>query len=163
MFAPRVFGICLRYARDHHEADDMAQEAWILAFSKLKQFQGDGVFAGWLHRLTVNSCLQFLRKRRMKIIEQSAEELSLAATNVPQILQFDATQLSNMSVAELVDQISKLPEGFRLVFNLVAIEGYSHAEAAEALGINESTSRSQLTRARVYLQKRLSKLITVCL
>jgi len=157
-FAPRVFG-----AQDKHQADDMAQEAWIRAFAKLNTFKSEGSFDGWLRRLTVNSCLGQIRKNKLPIDEGVAQRLAHGDHPLPSAFQVDETAISKLSTDELLEHVQQLPEGFRLVFNLVAIEGYSHAEAAKALGITESTSRSQLTRARTKLQACLSKLITVCL
>ncbi len=153
----------MRYARDQHEADDMAQEAWMLAFSKLDRYAATGEFGAWLRTLTVNSCLQVLRKRKLQVDESVSERLAGGDQPLPDNMRLDPTAISTMSADELVAHIQQLPEGFRMVFNLVAIEGYSHAEAAAALGIEVSTSRSQLTRARAQLQQRLKSLLAVCL
>jgi RNA polymerase sigma-70 factor (ECF subfamily) len=163
LFAPRVFGVCLRYASDEQQADDMAQDAWIRAFHKLDSFRGEGSFDGWLRRLTVHCCLQFLRKQKLPIDDGAAERLAHGDHPLPSALQVEATAVQQLTAEELLNYIQELPEGFRVVFNLVAIEGYSHAEAAKMLGISESTSRSQLTRARTKLQESLSKLFALCL
>ena len=162
--APRVFGVCLRYARDRPEADDMAQEAWVRAFTRLDGYRDDGSFEGWLRRVTVNTCISYLRKRRRLAVDDlAAERLAEGDAPLPSALHVAPAALAELSAQELAAHVAALPEGFRLVFNLVALEGYSHAEAAEALGITESTSRSQLTRGRAWLQRRLAKFAPVCL
>ncbi len=161
-FAPMVFGVCLRYARDRSQADDFAQEAWVQAFTKLTQFAGDGEFGAWLRKLAVNTCLMELRRRRDSDWME-AEALFNGKQELPAKLQLEPTALTALSASELLAHIQGLPEGFRLVFNLVAIEGYSHAEAALALGIAESSSRSQLTRARTLLQRKLASIVSLCI
>ena len=159
-FAPAVFGVCLRYARDAGEADDFAQEAWVQAFTKLGQYREDGPFGAWLRRLTVNVCLQELRRRRRHVDWADTEAAIAAGSGFGQL---SPTAIAQLTADELLAHIQTLPEAHRLVFNLVAVEGYSHAEAAAALGIAESSSRSNLTRARHALQRRLAHLIAVCL
>ena len=163
MFAPRVFGVCLRYAATREEADDWAQDAWVQVFTKLGQYAGTGEFGAWLRRLTVNCCLQHLRRNRIKIDGAAAAALAEGESALPERMHIAPEVIANMSAAELVTHIDALPVGYRLVFNLVAVEGYSHTEAAEALGISVSTSRSQLTRARTTLQRRLAHVLTFTL
>ena len=159
-FAPAVFGVCLRYAQDAQEADDFAQETWIQALTHLNQYRADGEYGAWLRRVAVTCCLQQLRRRRKQINwANAATELAASHRHG----QLDPTAIANLSAEELLGHIQQLPDGHRLVFNLVAVEGYSHAEAAAALGIAESSSRSHLTRARQSLQQRLAHLLTLCL
>ena len=158
-----MFGVCLRYARDRNEADDMAQDAWIKVFGKLDKVREAATFAGWLRTLTVNCCLENLRRRRISVSDDAAARLADGNEPLPVSLQVSPTAVASMSADELVAHINQLPEGYRLVFNLVALEGYSHKEAADALGITASTSRSQLTRARDMLQRRLAQVLSVCL
>ena len=158
-----MFGVCLRYARDRNEADDMAQDAWIKIFGKLDKVREVATFSGWLRTLTVNCCLENLRRRRIKINDDAAARLADGNEPLPESLHVSPTAIASMSADELVAHINQLPEGYRLVFNLVALEGYSHKEAADALGITASTSRSQLTRARDMLQRRLAQVLSVCL
>ena len=107
----------------------------------------DGSFEGWVKRIVVNECLSFIRKNRSMYIETEIEK----AENNPDCSFLD----KNLEVEDLMNMIGKLPSGYRTVFNLYAIEGYSHAEIAEQLGINVNTSKSQLSRARNHLQKEL--------
>ena len=147
-FAPLVFGICLRYGRSRAEAQDFSQETWLMIFRKLDRYAGAGSFEGWLRRVTANCCLSGLRATGLTFTELPPV--------LPTGLHVDPTALSELGAAELAAHVASLPEGYRLVFNLVAVEGFSHAEAAEALGISESSSRSQLTRARAALQRCLT-------
>ncbi len=163
-FAAQVFGVCLRYASSRAEADDWAQDTWVAAFGKLDQYNGEGPFGAWLRRVAVTTCLMALRRQRRFVIDAvAAEQLGRDESPLPAGLQVDPSVLASLNAEELIGYIQALPEGFRAVFNLVAIEGYSHAEAAELLGISAGTSRSQLTRARAALQARLHKMLTICL
>ena len=162
-FAPRVFGVCLRYASTREEADDWAQDTWVAAFAKLGQYRSEGDFGAWLRRVCVNTCLQHLRRGHLLVDAAAAERLAEGTGPIPEALHVAPDALARLSAAELVAHVNALPAGYRLVFNLVAVEGYSHAEAAEALGITVSTSRSQLVRARTALQRRLAGLLTVSL
>ena len=154
-YADVVYGICRRYAPDADTAYDFAQEAWLRAFAKLDTYQHDGSLEGWLRRLTARRCVSLLRKRGLATAELPAV--------LPKGLHVEPEALDALSAEELRAHVASLPEGYRLVFNLVAVEGLTHAEAAEALGISAATSRSQLTRARAALQRRLAQLLTVCL
>lgn len=153
-FAPLVFGIALRYGRTRPEAEDFSQEAWLLLFRKLDRYSGEGSFEGWVRRLTANCCLSGLRRGGLDL------------TEIPPVLPagtyVEPEAPSQLGAAELARHVASLPEGYRLVFNLVAVEGFSHAEAAAALGITESSSRSQLTRARSALQQRIAKSNVSC-
>ena len=153
-FAPLVFGIALRYGRTRAEAEDFSQEAWLLAFGKLDRYRGEGSFEGWLRRLTANCCLSALRRGGLVIAELPPV--------LPEGLRVAPEALDLLGAEELARHVAALPDGYRLVFNLVAVEGYTHAEAAAALGISESSSRSQLTRARTALQRRIAQTATPC-
>ncbi len=149
-FAGKMYAVCLRYARTREDAADILQEGFLKVFSKLGQFQFQGSFEGWVRRVMVNTALRAYQKQRYEF-EQSGYE------RLPE-MPVDPDALAILSEAELLDLVRQLPDGYRAVFNLVAIEGYSHAEAAEALGIQESTSRSQLTKARRHLELEVGKL-----
>ncbi len=149
-FAPKMFGVCLRYAKDSSTAEDYLQEAFIRVFSRLKSYRGDGSLEGWVRRVVVNCCLEQLRKAN--ILKYSVE-----INQAYQISDADANIPEQLNAAQLLEHIQSLPPGFRTVFNLFAIEGYSHKEIAALLEINEGTSKSQYARARVWLQNRLVK------
>jgi RNA polymerase sigma-70 factor (ECF subfamily) len=145
-YGSRMFAICKRYLKDSMEAEDVLMEGFLKIFIKISEFKEDGSLEGWMRKIMVNECLMILRKRK---IEWSNSEEVLQISEPSQIME-------QMSADEIQVLISKLPDGFRTVFNLYAIEGYSHGEIAEKLGISEGTSKSQLSRARVYLQQKIN-------
>jgi RNA polymerase sigma factor (sigma-70 family) len=142
-FAGKMYAVCLRYARSSSDAADMLQEGFVKVFTKLDQFQFQGSFEGWVRRIMINTALRTYQRQRFDQETSGYETLP----DMP----VEADAISALSEAELLKVIAKLPDGYRVVFNMVAIEGFSHAEAAELLGIQESTSRSQLTKARRWL------------
>ena len=140
-----MFSICLRYACDYYQAEDMLQEGFIKVFNNLKNFRSEGSFEGWLKRIFVNTAIEWLRKN--KVMNEMAE-----IENVPlHIVQEDC--FSQLAADDLMKLIQSLSPGYRTVFNLYAIEGYSHKEIGDMMNINEGTSKSQLARARYILQK----------
>ena len=143
----------MRYARTQADAADILQEGFVKVFTKLNQFQFQGSFEGWVRRIMVNTALRTYQRQRFDL------ELS-GLEHIPE-KTVDPDAISSLSEKELLRLIEKLPEGYRVAFNLVAIEGFSHAEAAEMLGIQESTSRSQLTKARRWLCEQLEALKVV--
>jgi RNA polymerase sigma factor (sigma-70 family) len=144
-YGPRMLGVCFRYLGDEMTAEDVMVEGFLKVFGKIDQFSGEGSFEGWMRRIMVNEALGWLRKRK----QMPEDILSDEAANIPDYNYAD----QNIETQELLDIIEKLPVGYRTVFNLYAIEGYAHNEIAELLGITESTSKSQLHRARALLQK----------
>ena len=160
--SPWVLGICARYSRDRTEAHDMAQEAWIKVFAKLSSYSMKGNFRGWVGRITTNTCIDILRKRQLDIDDDYHRRLETNESNIPKQLTTCSNAVSNMTTEDLLKLVQRLPERFRLVFNMVAVEGYTHQEVAEKLGITTSTSRSQLSRARVNLQEQFKKLFALC-
>jgi RNA polymerase sigma-70 factor (ECF subfamily) len=148
LYSSKMYGICYRYVRQPMEAEDILVTAFTKIFERIGQFKGDGSFEGWIRRVIVNEALTHLRKARTMYLETELEQ----ADREP-----DYAQLSDHLEAEdLMNMIQQLPAGYRIVFNMYAIDGYSHKEIAEQLGISENTSKSQLSRARVYLQKMLA-------
>ncbi|MBN8678512.1 MAG: RNA polymerase sigma factor [Chitinophagales bacterium] len=149
-FAGKMYAVCLRYARTREDAADILQEGFLKVFTKLDQFQFQGSFEGWIRRVMVNTALRAYQKQRYDYEQTGFERMP----DMP----VDPDAVSMLSEAELMNLVRKLPDGYRAVFNLVAIEGYSHAEAADMLGIQESTSRSQLTKARRHLEEEVSRI-----
>ncbi|MEY3194705.1 MAG: hypothetical protein RIQ78_802 [Bacteroidota bacterium] len=149
-FAGKMYGVCLRYARNPSDAADILQEGFLKVYSKLGQFQHQGSFEGWIRRIMVNSALRAYQRQRHD--QEVCGYESLPESPV------DPDVIALLSENELLNLIHKLPEGYRAVFNLVAIEGFSHAEAAGMLGIQESTSRSQLTKARRHLSEQIERM-----
>lgn len=149
LYSSKMYGLCYRYVRHVMEAEDILVTAFTKVFERIEQFKGEGSFEGWIRRIMVNEALTYLRKSRAMYLETELEQ----ADREP-----DYDQLSDHLEAEdLLKMIQELPAGYRLVFNMYAIDGYSHKEIAEHLGISENTSKSQLSRARVYLQKLLAE------
>jgi RNA polymerase sigma-70 factor (ECF subfamily) len=146
-FSSKMYSICYRYVKDSMEAEDILVTAFMKVFDKIEQFKSEGSFEGWIRRIVVNESLTYLRKNRSMYLETELEQ----ADREP-----DYSKLSDHLEAEdLLNMIQELPSGYRIVFNMYAIDGYSHKEIADHLGISENTSKSQLSRARVYLQKML--------
>jgi RNA polymerase sigma factor (sigma-70 family) len=144
-FSGKMFGLCCRYIKDKMEAEDVLVTSFTKIFDRIEQFKGEGSFEGWIRRIVVNESLSYLRKNKSMYLETDIE----AADREP-----DYASLENQLEADdLLKMISELPTGYRIVFNMYAVDGYSHKEIAEQLGISENTSKSQLSRARVALQK----------
>jgi RNA polymerase sigma factor (sigma-70 family) len=145
LYSSKMYALCYRYVRHPMEAEDVLVMAFTKIFDRIEQFKGEGSFEGWIRRVMVNEALTHLRKSRAMYVETELEQ----ADREP-----DYDRLSDHLEAEdLQKMIQELPPGYRLVFNMYAIDGYSHKEIAEQLGISENTSKSQLSRARTYLQK----------
>lgn len=148
MLSPKMFAVCLRYMGDRDAAEDILQDGFVTLFSKLDSYSGVGSFEGWARRVFVNTALMSLRK---KDAMKNTEDVSAAWG----ISSDDPTVIQKISYMDLLKLVAALPTGFRTVFNMYVIEGYSHKEIAEALGISETTSRSQLQRARMLLQSKI--------
>lgn len=148
MHSSRMYGVCYRYVKDSMQAQDILITAFTKVFEKIGQFKNEGSFEGWIRRIVVNEALSFLRRQRTMYVETDLEE----ADRHPDIEQFS----DHLEAEDLLNMIAELPSGYRVVFNMFAIDGYSHKEIADHLGISENTSKSQLSRARTYLQKLLA-------
>lgn len=144
----KMFAVCLRYMGEREAAEDILQDGFVTLFSKMDSYSGEGSFEGWARKIFVNTALMSLRKR--DILKQT-EDVD-AAWNVT---SDEPSALEKIGYRDLMQMIADLPPGFRTVFNMYVIEGYSHKEIAEELGISETTSRSQLLRARMLLQSKI--------
>jgi len=145
LFSAKMYGICLRYARDSAEAEDFMQEGFVRVFNKICQFEFKGSFEGWIKRIMVNTALEKFRKNdRLYPVEEM---------KIFESIEYVEETISSISANDLLRIIQELPPRYRMVFNLFAIEGYSHLEIAEMMNISEGTSKSNLSRARVILQK----------
>lgn len=149
--APRMYGICLRFAKNTAEAEDILQEGFIRIFNHLKDFRGEGSLEGWVRRTIVNTAINFYKKR----IKQG---VSTELETVREKVEDKHVIIEKIAADELLTMIQKLPDGYRTVFNLNVIEGYSHKEIGVMLNISENTSKSQLSRARSALQKMIETL-----
>jgi RNA polymerase sigma factor (sigma-70 family) len=145
-----LLGVAHRYARNIEDAEDILQDAFIKIFNKIEQFKGEGSFEGWLRRIVVNTALKKYTVNRYSK-EFSVEEI----TEIPTTVVTDAHAFNHLNEKDLLLLINKLPDGYRIVFNMYVIEGYQHDEIAKMLGIQASTSRSQLVKARNLLQKEI--------
>jgi len=153
LYASKMLGVCQRYARNHADAEDILQDAFIKVFDKIKQFKGEGSFEGWIRKIVVNTAL-----KKYSLIRYDKEITSHESVDADQYYTTEPAAYSHLTEKELLVLINNLPDGYRLVFNLYVIEGYSHDEIASLLGIQSGTSRSQLAKARMMLQKQLSQL-----
>ena len=151
-FSGLLFAICLRYAKNRMDAQDVLQEVFVKIYTHLSTYQFDGSFEGWLRRIAVNTSITYYRKAVKKAIERDIDDGVFEVSDV----EMDA--LGNFGVADMMKCIEQLPMGYKTVFNLYVIEGYKHKEIAEILGVDINTSKSQLSRAKVQVQKELEKL-----
>ena len=149
-YSRKMMGVCLRYVSDRETAQDVLQEGFVKVFTNIGSFMSEGPFEAWVRKVFVNSALEHLR--RMDILKEA-----VALDNVAELSSPLHSALVELNAQELLAMVQELPPGFRSVFNLFAIEGYSHKEIGEMLGITESTSRSQYTRARQLLQRKIGK------
>lgn len=149
-YAGKMMTVCLRYGHDAMEAEDMMQEGFIRVFQYIDQFKFEGSFEGWIRRVIVNTALKHLQKKRLNFTE-------ITDTH-QQSPRMESYAYSNLGEEELMKLISQLPDGYRTIFNLNIIEGYSHEEIGKMLDIQPSTSRSQLVKARKMLQQQILNL-----
>ncbi len=147
----KMFAVCLRYMGNRESAQDILQDGFVALFTKLDSFSGEGSFEGWARKIFVNTALMSLRKNDVLKTSDPLENALDLKTEIP-------SQIQNIGYKELLRLIASLPDGYRTVFNMAVVEGYSHKEIAKELGINEATSRSQLQRARMMLQDKIRKL-----
>ena len=149
-YSSKMLTICVRYVSNRYEAEEILMDGFMRVFEKIGQYKNEGSFEGWIRRIMVNESLMYLRKNKQWRAEIALEDAAPEA---------DTTFADQDLMAEdLMNLLEQLPSGYKTVFNLYAIEGYSHAEIAESLGITESTSKSQLHRARALLQRLLTQL-----
>ena len=150
-YSKAMFNICVRMLNDTSEAEDALQESFLKAFRNMEQFKGNSTLGAWLKRIVVNECLNRIKKRKLDLIsiedrqlEESAEDEHLSEQDLV------------LEVGKVRQAIQELPDGFRVVFSLYLIEGYDHQEIADILGITESTSKSQYSRAKAKLRQLLT-------
>jgi RNA polymerase sigma-70 factor (ECF subfamily) len=148
LYSKKMYGVCLRYARNAEEAKDILHDGFLKVFSSLDNYKGTGSFEGWIRRIMVNTAINTYRlySSRCFFVDDESE-IEIAD---------EITIDDNISHSDLIKHINSLPDGYRIVFNLYVIEGYKHSEIAEMLGITESTSKTQLFKARKLLMKKLS-------
>jgi RNA polymerase sigma-70 factor (ECF subfamily) len=150
-YASKFLGICMRYAKDKQEAEDILQEGFLKIFERINKYHFAGAFEGWMRRIIVNTAISNYRKN-LKYYNHY---------DISEITEYDNdnnTQDLEFTLEEMLKVIQSLSPGYRIIFNLYAIEGYAHKEIAEMLGIDVSTSKSQYSRAKKIIQNRLAQL-----
>ncbi len=145
--AGKMMGVCMRYAKDRFEAEDMLQTGFVKVFEKINAFKGEGSFEGWIRRIMINNAIEIYRK--------TSRMLNVVDVDEAYDVQQETFSMSGLETRDLLNLIQQLSSGYRLVFNMYAIEGYSHKEIAEELGISEGASKSQLSRARAILKEKI--------
>lgn len=149
-FSGKMLAVCTRYCANRDDAEEVMLDGFMRVFEKIQQFREDGSFEGWIRRVMVTESLMFLRKNK-----QWRQEIAIEDIQIEPNYAWADTSLNENDLLRIINQ---LPDGYRTVFNLYAIEGYNHAEIADMLGISEGTSKSQLSRARLLLQANVKKL-----
>jgi RNA polymerase sigma factor (sigma-70 family) len=152
-FSPRMYAVCLRYAGNVEEAEDILQEGFIKIFKKIDSFRSEGSFEGWVRRIFVNTAIEHFRRKKYMLPVTEREETTIEGKST--------SVLDNLAAKDILALVQDLSPGYRTVFNLYVVEGYTHKEIADMLGISEGTSKSQLSRAKVILQDMVKKFIDV--
>ena len=150
-FAPKMYGVCLRYAGNAEEAEDILQEGFIKVFNKIGSFRSEGSFEGWIRRIFVNTAIEHFRK---KIYLQPITEYEEDTVEGKYL-----SVLDSLAAKDIIQLVQQLSPGYRTVFNMYVVEGYTHKQIAEALNISEGTSKSQLSRAKLILQDLVQQFI----
>jgi RNA polymerase sigma-70 factor (ECF subfamily) len=150
LYSRKMMGLCMRYVGDRETARDLLQDGFIKVFTSLKFFSGTGSFESWMRKIFVNVTMEHFRKKDFLYDTVDLDSVQFSTD--------DNSTVSRLSAEMIMELVQQLPEGFRTVFNLFAVEGYSHKEIGEMLQISEVTSRSQYARARQWLQKRMKEI-----
>jgi RNA polymerase sigma-70 factor (ECF subfamily) len=150
-FSPRMYAVCLRYAGNAEEAEDILQEGFIKVFKKLDSFRSEGSFEGWMRRIFVNTAIEHFRRKRYMMPVTEREENTFEGKYL--------SVLDDLAAMDIMALVQELSPGYRTVFNMYVVEGYTHKEIADMLGISEGTSKSQLSRAKVILQDMVKQFI----
>lgn len=150
-FSPRMYAVCLRYAGNAEEAEDILQEGFIKVYKKLESFRGEGSFEGWVRRIFVNTAIEHFRRKRYLQPVTEKDENTLEGNYL--------SVLDNLAERDILKLVQQLSAGYRTIFNMYVVEGYTHKDIGDMLGISEGTSKSQLSRAKVILQQMVKKFI----
>lgn len=150
-YAPKMMGVCLRYTRDVEQAEDVMQDGFVKVFTKLDKYSGEGSLEGWVRRIMVNTALDHIRRN-------TKFNANVSMDDVEYKVESDSDALGSLMEEDLLKLIQEMPDGYRTVFNMFAIEGYSHKEIGEQLGVSENTSKSQYSRAKAYLRMKVEEL-----
>ncbi len=152
-FSSKMYAVCLRYSKNANDAQDLLQEGFIKIYKNIEKFRGDGSFEGWIRRIFVNTSIEHLRK--VVTLNQVSE------THENTIEDKEWNALDNIAEKDIINMVQELSPGYRQVFNMYVIEGYSHKDIGELLGISEGTSKSQLARSKVILQKMIEERLNI--
>jgi RNA polymerase sigma factor (sigma-70 family) len=150
-FSPKMYAVCLRYAGNAEEAEDILQEGFIKIFKKLDSFRSEGSFEGWIRRVFVNTAIEHFRRKRYLMPVTEKEENTIEGKYL--------SVLDDLAARDIMALVQELSPGYRTVFNLYVVEGYTHKEIADMMGISEGTSKSQLSRAKVILKDMVKQFI----
>ena len=150
-YSPKMYAVCLRYAGNAEEAEDILQEGFIKVFKKLNSFRSEGSFEGWIRRIFVNTAIEHFRRKRYLMPVTEKEENTIEGKYL--------SVLDDLAARDIMALVQDLSPGYRTVFNLYVVEGYTHKEIADMMGISEGTSKSQLSRAKVILQDMVKQFI----
>ena len=147
LYSPKMFSVCLRYSKNQMDAEDILQDGFVKLFNNLHRFRGEGSFDGWVRRIFVNTAIEHIRRKNLNTTGGEGLENTIADKH--------RNALDNLYEKDIIKTANTLSDGYRTVFNLYAVEGYSHKERAAQLGITESTSKSQFSRAKAILRNML--------
>lgn len=147
-FSPKMLSVCRQYIKDIHQAEDVMITAFMKVFTHLKNFENKGSFEGWIRRIMINECISFIRTHKKIVFIEENNSYEPLTSTIDDVF----------SVNEIQNLIDSLPEGYKMIFNLFAIDGFKHHEIASLLNISEGTSKSQLSHARKMLQEQIKKL-----
>jgi RNA polymerase sigma-70 factor (ECF subfamily) len=156
-FAPKMMGVCLRYSNSRENAEDLLHDGFIQVFTHISSYQGKGSFEGWLRRIFVNLALQnFREEKKSKLINSDVSDLNIEIVDHVNESIEDIMGISN---SDILKMINELPQGYKIVFNLYVFEDMSHREIGQMLGITEASSRSQYSRAKSFLKKKIQTIL----
>lgn len=157
-FYGKMLGACMRYSKDREEAKDILQDGFMKVFLNIKQYGGSGSFEGWIRKIIVNTAIDFIRKSKNMIQFADSDH---AAESTEEITEEENKEYINISTTEIMEAVQQLPASYRTVFNMFVVDGFSHKEIAEQLGISVGTTKSNLSKAKMSLKKALANKVKI--
>jgi RNA polymerase sigma factor (sigma-70 family) len=158
-YAPVMLGVCMRYCKNRIDAEDVMQDGFIKVFSQIHKFRHEGSFEGWIKRIMINAAIDNYQSNLKKAFHEEMNTISQAPDLADDQYDDDLPEELNIPHTKLMEMIQELPDGYRVVFNLYAIENFNHKDIATMLGISENTSKTQLLKARKTLKKKIEALL----
>ena len=155
-FYGKMLGACMRYAKDREEARDILQDGFLKVFTNIRSYGGSGSFEGWVRRVIINTALDYIRKSKQLIQYADSDYVD---ENAEEITEEENNEYANISTDEIMEAVQKLPTAYRTVFNMFVVDGFSHADIAEQLSISVGTSKSNLSKAKLHLKKKLAYIL----